>query len=305
MSLSEYRSSPVFVVGCPRSGTSLLREMLNAHPEVAIAPETHFVRRFWVNRKRYDPLTDEGNFRSLIQDVMEIPAFPELGISPEDLRSEAQGRPRTYEGLFALIMDLFGRRNSAGVVGEKTPNHLLYTDILRGWFPQSRFVHLIRDPRAVVNSWRKVPWSTSSITGDAEIWRKYQRYAEKARALPSFMEMRYEDLVSGPQEAMSEVCRFLGIAFDPRMIQRANAKVDVEREPWKSRAVDPITDEASERWRRELSAQEIGDIEAVAFPMMRLYGYEFESAPGLPTRAMKSILRLGGRLNRMVRRLLR
>ena len=283
----------------------MLRELLNGHPQVAVAPETHFVRRFWAKRKRYDPLTNEENFALLLQDVIAIPAFAELGVAPEELRVEAQNIPRTYEALFAMLMDLFGRKNSAAVVGEKTPNHLFYTDVLRRWFPSSRFVHLIRDPRAVVNSWRTVPWSTSSIAGDAEIWRKYQRSAEKARALPDFMEVRYEDLISKPEVTLSEVSRFLGVAFDSRMIERLNPGVDVKREPWKSRAAEPITDEPLDRWRRDLSRQEIQDIEVIAYPMMRLYGYQLESAPGLPRRAKKSILRVGNRLNRMVRRTLR
>lgn len=158
----------VFLVGCPRSGTTLLQRMLDTHPEVAVAPETHFMRLFWRRRALYDPLERPDHFERLLRDIAARPEFIEMGLDPAHFQRVAWEGPRTYDALLRLLLEQFASSRSVRVVGEKTPDHLVHMLPLKEFFPSARFVHIVRDPRAVVNSHRGVPWSKGSLWKDAE-----------------------------------------------------------------------------------------------------------------------------------------
>ncbi|MGH7482557.1 MAG: sulfotransferase family protein, partial [Longimicrobiales bacterium] len=166
-----------FVVGCPRSGTTLVQQLLNAHPRVSIGPETHYVRRFWLARDRYGDLRGEAAWSALLRDVSAIPELRDGDVDPAVFLAAASRLPHEHPALLRLLMELFAGDRDVAVIGEKTPNHVLHMRLLQDWFPEALFVHVLRDPRAVVNSWRTVPWSTGSVSGDAAVWRRYMRSA--------------------------------------------------------------------------------------------------------------------------------
>jgi hypothetical protein len=268
----------VFLVGCPRSGTTLLQQMLDAHPDVAIAPETHFIRRFWLRRKEYGDLNEDVTFARLLSDITGIPEFGEMGLSREYFQEKAWHGTRDYPSLLNLLLTEFGSLQNASIVGEKTPNHLLYIPALKQFFPTARFIHIIRDPRAVINSWRTVPWSTGSIVGDAEVWRRYMATARRYRpAMRNHIyTVRYENLVSTPQRTLVEICDFLNLPFDRAMLtyyKKEPQTVNVTRESWKRNVTKPLAQTSIDSWRRELSTKMIAEIEAVVSPEMRKLGY--------------------------------
>lgn len=276
--------APFFIVGCPRSGTTLLQRMLNAHPDVAVAPETFFVRRFWSNRDRYGDLTDDAHLDSLVDDIVASSAFEEMGLDAEDFRARARAFSDQMGGVFGALLDQFGEARGASVVGEKTPNHVLHIAILHRWFPEAQFVHLVRDPRGVVNSWRSVPWSSGYRWRDAEVWVEYvsagrqeeDRYGAYVRSL------HFEDLVRWPEKELRVLCEFLGLRYDDRMLafhEQEPAAVDLEQEPWKARAADPIDPTVADRWRGELSWGAQAQVEAVASAEMGRWSYDPEVPP--------------------------
>ena len=272
----------IFIVGCPRSGTTLLQQMLDAHPDIAIAPETHFMRHFWERRDDYGDLNQDVNYRHLLEDITAIPEFTEMGLSTPDFLEVSWNRERSYANLFNLILEHFAEQRGVEVVGEKTPNHLLYMSEIKQFFPSACFIHIIRDPRAVVNSWRSVPWSNGSITGDAKVWQRYMsrgiNFDEPVKS--SVFTLFYEELILAPEKNLRSLCDFLGLTFVPAMLtynQRKLQLVNVMREPWKAEAVKPISQKALDRWQRELSRQEICEIEAVTFSEMKYWGYEVQT----------------------------
>ena len=274
-------AGPVFLVGCPRSGTTLLQRLLDAHPEVAVAPETFFCRNFWKRRREFGDLNQDENHDRLLDKICSLPEFAEMGLSRDAYAGAAKGI-RSLEGLFQLLFAQFADLRGARVVGEKTPNHLLYMRSLERLFPGARFVLIIRDPRAVTASWRSVPWSNGSLASDAEVWRKYQ---SAARRLPprkaELHTLRYEELVRAPEAVLQGVCNFIGVPFDKAMLEFHHSEslsVDAEREPWKREANSPLTDQRVEGWRAELTADEVRQIEAVTWFEMRRAGYAPETS---------------------------
>ncbi|MFH0945719.1 MAG: sulfotransferase [Planctomycetota bacterium] len=286
---------PVFLVGCPRSGTTLLQRLLDAHPEVAVAPETFFCRNFWKRRREFGDLGQDENLGRLLEKICGMPEFAEMGLSREKFQVAAEGT-RSLEGLFQLLFEQFARLRGARVVGEKTPNHLLYMRTLERLFPGARFVQIVRDPRAVASSWRKVPWSNGTLSGDAETWRKYQAAARRRPPRRAGLHtLRYEELVRAPETVLGGVCDFIGIPFDETMLEfhrSRNQAVDAQREPWKQEANSPLTDRRAEGWREELTPAEVRQIEAVTWYEMRRAGYDPESSfarllPGMCVHAFR------------------
>ena len=270
--------APVFIVGCPRSGTTLLQRMLDALPGVAIAPETHFIRRFWFRRGRYGDLSLDESYGRLIHDVVAMPEFADMGLDPEAFRDAAFRQTRGYGELFGLLLTQYAAGHDAGIVGEKTPNHLLYMQTLETLFPLARFVHLVRDPRGVVNSWRSVPWSSGSVSRDAMVWRRYLATARRRppRRRDRLLTVRYEDLLAEPVASVQRICRFIGA--DPNAVVDATGGVvtggvDVDREPWKANALRPLNPKRQDAWSNELTDEQIARIEAVTWVEMIRWGY--------------------------------
>ncbi len=274
--------SPVFLVGCPRSGTTLLQQLLDAHPDIAIAPETHFIRNFWLKRKDYGDLTNDANYQALLEAICNIPEFVEMELSIAAFRDAAQNVERNYASLLDLLLEQFCQNRNTKIVGEKTPNHLLYMQTLQEFFPTARFIHIVRDPRAVVNSWKTVPWSTGSISGDAEVWRRYMATARQSppdsRAV--FI-LHYEQLISESEECLKKLCHFLDLQFDVKMLNyhaSRSTRVNITREPWKGNAVTPVSNKSLTRWQQELTKAEVATIELVAGEEMSQFGYDLQSA---------------------------
>ena len=271
-------NAPLFLVGCPRSGTTLLQRMLDTHDSVAIAGETHFVRRFWLKRDDYGDLANDENFARLLDDVVGMPEFTEMGVHGESFRNRAGAAERTYAAVFSAFLETFAEQHSVPFVGEKTPNHLLHMATLERFFPDAKFIHIVRDPRAVVNSWRDVPWSTGHVVGDAFVWRRYMLAARQCplRRSDSLMVIRFEDLVRRPEPTLTDVCRFIGIDFQPGMCafhDNKESALNVAREPWKARANQPLDTDRLGRWRDELSRSDVALIESVAGWEMHRYEY--------------------------------
>jgi hypothetical protein len=280
-------TAPVFVVGCPRSGTTLVRQMLDAHPAVAIAPETHFMQYLWAHRAAYGDLNRKQNFERLIDDVTGLAGFEEMALDAARFRRAAWQGKRSFQALFALLLRQYAEQTGAERVGEKTPTHVRYLPALHRFFPKARFVHVLRDARAVAHSWRGVPWSSGRLWRNADVWREHVAAARRSasRLGEALHTVRFERLVHAPEAVLRRLCRFLVLEFAPAMLgfHRNDAGApDTEREPWKARATKPVQPDAATRWRDELSAAMVAEIEGRAWREMQCWGY----APETPWRRL-------------------
>jgi hypothetical protein len=270
-------NNPFFLVGCPRSGTTLLQQLLDAHPDIAVAPETHFIRRFWLKKNEYGDLSKNENYASLLRSILSVEEFSEMGIDADVFQLKAWQINRDYCHLFSLLLSEFSKSKQATLVGEKTPNHVLYIPILKQFFPDEKFIEVFRDPRAVVNSWRNVPWSTGSIRGDTQVWKKYI-LAPKSSDLDtqSLFSFHYEDLVANPEQVLRQVCGFLEVSYHSDMLNFHLSKttsVNIKREPWKENSVKPVSQSSIAKWKTALTPSMISEIELIALEQMVKLGY--------------------------------
>lgn len=269
---------PVFLVGCPRSGTTLLQQMLDAHPALAIAPETFFVRRFLKTRDTFEHDWQSGGRDRLLSAWRRAPEFAEMALDDAAIAASVEPASDVVDA-FARLLSRFAQASGARMVGEKTPNHLLYMRSLEQAFPGARFIHILRDPRAVVDSWRHVPWSNGTPAADAEVWRKYMQAAREKppRDRRRLLTVRYEALVLDPAAQLRRVCDFLGLPFDDAMLRhhtRSHTTVNALREPWKAAALAPISTASIDAWSEQVDGTTLCAIEAVTWFEMRRLAYE-------------------------------
>jgi hypothetical protein len=209
------------IVGSPRSGTTLLRFMLDSHPEVAIPPETGFLLLG-------EHLIGEGSdLRERFADAVtafppEAPSWPEFGIPAESFRRELAGlRPFSIAEGFRLFYRMYAARFGKPRYGDKTPGYSRHLRTIERLLPEARFVHLIRDGRDVAVSLR-LRWFSPGHDVDTQA-RYWQENVLTARAQGAgcrhYLELRYEDLLRAPEAALRRVCAFLGLSYHPAMLR--------------------------------------------------------------------------------------
>jgi hypothetical protein len=270
---SDRAAGPVFVVGAARSGTTLLSAMLAAHSRLTICPETHFLDEWWDGRS----LT----FRSVheFEDFWEryscSPRFAALGLNPQSVMRSSAGSPPSYPELFLRLLQAYAAQHAKEIPGEKTPQHERFLSTLLGWFPGGRVLFLLRDPRAVVASQRRMPWSRDSLAELAWRWRASARRLRRITGHPRVHLVQYEQLVVNPAATLQAVCDFLDLRMEPSMFQDypEAARPLTAGQPWKKRALEPLDPSPITQWRQELAPAEMALVDRLCRSGMQWAGY--------------------------------
>jgi hypothetical protein len=279
--------SPIFVVGSGRSGTTLLQAMLNAHPAIAIVGELHFFDQILLLKPVLPDLADPKQADRLFE---LLPSLPNLRLLSDRDSVLARVRERllttthpSYEILYRFMLEAFAEEQGASRLGERTPANLRYLDGLTALFPNCRIVHIVRDPRAVVASKLKVPWSSSDVVTNALKWKAdvgcARRFAMRfGSATGRLLQVRYEDLVMHPEHVARVLCEFIGEPYDERMLDyHLSSHRFAEKEPWKTGVTRPVYQSSLSTWRDELRGSRLVLVERIAGTEMQHYGYERSS----------------------------
>jgi hypothetical protein len=223
---------PILVVGCPRSGTSLVRDLLRAHGRITFPHETRTLPRLLAVHG--DP-RDDAAARRLASDLVAASGVRRWGLEL-DVRSLEHHR-----SFGAMVRDVFAAWAAAQGKprwGEKTPQYALHLPAMERIFPGAQVVHVIRDPRAVTASLLGRPWGPATVRGAAAAWRDTVGAARRdgLRLGPErYHELRYESLVQHPEAVLRELCAFLGERFDPAMLRPNRLPADTARS-WSAEA---------------------------------------------------------------------
>lgn len=296
---SEDRAAhPVFVVGMGRSGTTLLRLILNAHPELAMLSETWWGTRVWDRRWGFPMQDPVEPFRTrLLDSFIGLLDNPDRGDFPLDFaryRSQVLAGPAGLDRFLSALGDVWAQTEGKPRWGEKTPVHIWQLPVLHKMFPNMRALHIVRDPRATVASLIEAPFTklTDPLALAWDWSRSVARALELEPQLP-LTTVRYEDLVSSPEAAVRAVCRAADLVFDPGMLDHSGgADRYVPRQPWMGNLRRPLSTSRVRRWREVLSADDVLHVEAATAGLMRRLGYDPES----PRRALRKMIAVTERL---------
>jgi hypothetical protein len=275
------RNPYVFVVGCPRSGTTLLQRMLDANPLLAVSNDPHFIPFApGVLDGRDPPVTPQ-----LVDWLLSYPTFARLGLDEPTVRSAAASAA-TYRQLVAALYDAFGRVRGKLLAGEKTPRYVRYLPLLHSLFPGTRVVHLVRDGRDVALStleWARPDrgpgrfrlWQDDPIAVSALSWRWHVTTGMRdgARLGELYCEVRYEDVVARPERALRRLSARVGLPFADTML---SFHVDRRREdPGLSAKAAWLPPTPGLRdWRTQLGSPDLELFEALAGDLLSQLGYE-------------------------------
>lgn len=282
--LNDSPNPYVFIVGCPRSGTSLLKMIMDAHPHLAIPDrEQQWISKLVQRGKvdRYRPVTAE-----LLAELAHERRFQ--GLLPDEklVRTLENELPLPYARFVTRALDLHGVSKNKRLVGEKSPRHVHFMPLFHELWPRARFVHLIRDGRDVALSrrdWKptKPPaglasWADDPITTGAVVWnRDVRRGIEEGKRLgPSlYCEVRYEALVADLEAECRRLCQFLDIEFDDRMLRHHEGRERPDGRLSAKKSWRPVTSGMRD-WRSQMSEYELEGFEAAAGELLEELGYE-------------------------------
>jgi hypothetical protein len=279
--------TPLFVVGFPRSGTTLMQYLLNDHPDQAVAPETHFLSRHWRDNRHRD-LTDPTDREAFWTEFTSSPWFPDLGL---DARAFADSAPPgtfdSFGALFAGLLAAYADRTGKPRIGEKTPHHYQYLSTLFEWFPDARVIFMVRDPRAVTASYLTVDQSWAADADAFAIaarWARHVAQLNKWRADPRVHVVPYEQFVRDPSGELGRILSFAGLRDETAAI--LSRQPTQKRETGSLRVYTQVSDENIDAWRGRLSRAQVGVVEGLTRSHMRAFGY----LPDVPLLLSKTYL---------------
>jgi hypothetical protein len=210
-----------FVVGCPRSGTTLLQTMLDCHPDLAVPPESHFIPR--LGRRFAEGWHGSARVPRFADALFEGRRFQYWGISREDVVGLLErNQPTDLAAAIRLLYASWAERAGKPAYADKTPRYLTHISRLSKLFEEARFVHLIRDGRDVALSMAEAFERGPQTAAQAAIYwgARVAEGREQGLGLGSgrYLELRYEELVADPEATLRELCEFIDLPFDQAML---------------------------------------------------------------------------------------
>lgn len=263
-------AQPVIVGGCPRSGTTLIRVILDTHPHLCCGPESEIFKPGPRNPRRLAELFDLD------------PATVAI------LQQQAASQAEFIAQFFRLYCQETGKKRWA----EKTPNNIQSLDFIFEHFPEAKFIHMVRDGRDTICSLRTHPRhkvvngklikldTNNPIEQCIDTWVRETSRGLSWRNDPRYFELRYEDVVNDPEPTLRQVFEFIDEPWDPAVLdfhEVSSASRDVTRFPQNPEAVQKLSPRSLARWKTDLSEEELRLFYEKAGDLMAKFGYDVES----------------------------
>ena len=282
----------LFVVGCPRSGTTLLQRMLDAHPKLTVANDTHFIIDLFDppgQASRELPLTPD-----IVERVKSYPRMSRFGLNAGEVDATAKGCS-TFIEFVSRLYELRARKAGKTLSGEKTPNYVRFMPILHDWFPRSRFIHIVRDGRDVslsMQNWVAKNIRRGKIRGPAK-WSLWEHDPVATTALywmwqvgsglrgstglsEHYVQISYEKLVAEPEAQLALVTEFLDVSEAREMIQFHEGRGRPRSGRSAKSAWLPVTT-GLRNWRSQMAKEDIFVFESLVGDLLTSLGYSLSA----------------------------
>ena len=275
-----------FILGNPRSGTTLLRLMLNAHSEIGVPPECGMILWWYDKYKNWNSGSnlDETLVHRFIKDILSSKKIEDWNISFEELQKTFDQKPENYIQVFQFLYQNFTNKS---IVGDKNNYYIRELDGLNKVYKNSKYIHLVRDGRDVACSYLKIkelaqdlkyiPVLPGTIKTIAQEWNRNIVNIDRFLQNKDAFVLRYEDLLSEPIKKLTELCEFLNVEFEEEMLTFAKHN----NEPtstlnWKKKTLEGLDSNNVMKFHKTLSTQEIRQFNVIAKPCLIKYDYEIE-----------------------------
>ena len=263
--------SPIFIIGTGRSGTTLLRQMMNAHPRIHITHEASFY-----SYARHAP--PDGDGREWLERYFDTFSFRWLRLDPAEVRAALpQHIPLSrVDEICRVIMRLKAQKQGKVRYGEKNPLDTHNLQRIFADFADPRVIYITRDPRPTMQSFGRMPFGTSSSLINSILCKMQFDHVEPY--LDRILEVRLEDLAQDPRAAMSRILQFVGEPWDDAVLDHVSQSNtdDVPPLPWFVGATreQPSKETSGGGWRTQMDPSWIRIVERMNEKSMRRYGYE-------------------------------
>jgi hypothetical protein len=275
-------SSPVFVMGCHRSGTNLLYDTLLSAGGFAVY--RGYLPIYKILIPRFGKLDNRENRRKIMEVWLKSKGFRRSGLDGKALTEKVLSDCRNGGDFIRFTMDEIARKQGAGRWAVYDPDNVLHIARVKRDIPQALFIHIIRDGRDIALSlktmggFKPLPWDRSqrSLLATAAYWRwVVHRGRENSRVAPNdYIEVRYEDLVSNPRRILARLSEFLEHDLDYDRIQGASlGRLRESNSSFRGMAGEEQTSPV-QRWKQRLSSSDIAGIEMLAGDCLVENGYE-------------------------------
>ncbi len=273
---------PIFVLGCPRSGTTLMATLLE--PTSYGAPvETHFITKYFKKLDSYGDLDQRENFCRLVNAILRERAVMQwkLNVTADQLFNELESH--TFREIVDII--LMKRFAPLGKVtwGDKTPHYIIDLDVLATVFPDSKFIFIVRDGRDVALSLLKKSWGPNNVYACADVWAMYNKEGPEVSTLQESDQLfrtSYETLLQEPEDTIRRLYEFIGESLDPEKLDELIASFKRAN---------------FGKWRKRMSKNDVKVFEAVAGDTLNRLGYDVVNPQARLSSYQKSFYRLQDR----------
>lgn len=252
-------TSPVFIVGLPRSGTTLLTAFLSSHSKLCAGAETHFYNKFvpQYEQRQISSCSESAWAQQSAELFAKIQVsghsvLTQYGLSELEFCQYLEHQQASRANILSSLLNAFAQKHSKARSVEKTPNHLLHLSAIKEDFPNSPIIFITRDHRDIADSMQALPWAyQSSIANALTINSWTAQYLQRVDSDPSVLRVRFEDLVLQPSTVLTTICDFIEEDFEPQMLARAQAEsvADVDAEPWKQQVFQQVDQSKIHAWQ--------------------------------------------------------
>jgi hypothetical protein len=284
--------SPIFIIGNPRSGTTLLRLILHAHSRFSIPPEAGFSMWLYQKYRDYSP----NQLDSFLEDMSKSKKIENWNINWDTLKGYLDAKaPLSYSELIDLIYRFYGETVGKNDVrwGDKNNFYLNYIDQIKAIFPNAVFLHIVRDGRNVACSYKRLsqkkfvsqeaPKLPSDIYEIATEWHNnlntirnsFEKFNYK-----NVKEIRLEDLTEHPRKVIVEMLKYIGEEYEEDVLNYFRMEETMGGEPsqylieWKEKNTKPIQREPKDKYKEILSSSEISAFNRIASKNLSYYNYQ-------------------------------
>lgn len=281
--ISEYSQNPIMIIGTGRCGTTLLSSMLNCHPNIAVPPESFFWNTFTNLMSYYGDLTKPDKLHSFIDDVL---STPQISIwSPKVTREQILQNLEnpTMCGVFRSLMVSWAKLNNKSLWGDNTPQNIYYWKEIQQCIPDIKVIHIVRDGRDVALSYINSRFGPKTVYSAATHWTYcLDKIINIRSSIPvqQFHELRYEELLTNPEDSLKQICKFLNedysadmLSFYSNPIHYSSNVYDLEHK----NISKPLIKNNVNKWQNQMTGNDIRIFESIGWRELSKFRYNLVS----------------------------